>query len=597
MKLLIRGGRVVDPASGRDALGDVFVADGKIAQAAGTPDRTIDAKGLVVAPGFIDLAARLREPGYEYRATLESEMDAAVAGGVTSLACPPDTDPPLDEPGLVDMLRRRAKALSRARVYPVGALTVKLAGKQLTEMAELAESGCVAFSQANVPVTDTQVLWRALQYAATFGLPVWLRAEDAWLAKDGVAHDGEVATRLGLAGIPVFAETIALAQLFELVRATGARVHICRISSAAGVAMLRRAKHDGLPLTCDVGIHHLHLSDMDLGYFDSSCRLEPPLRSQRDREALARGARRRHDRLHGIGSHAGGRGPEAAALRRGRAGRHRAGTSAAAGAQVGNGKETHARPDPRAHHQRSRAHPRRGLGAHRARRARGPGAVRPQRRLARDRRGAEEPGQEHALPRLGAHGARARHHRRRQRRPRGMRRIALLLVLVAGCSSTPEKRPGGYYKDDGPGDAARVAAVPDAVPRAEPLHRYANRPYEAMGRKYVPLTQVGVFKQRGTASWYGKRYHGNPTSSGEKYDMYKMSAAHPILPIPSYARVTNLANRRSVVVRVNDRGPFHASRAIDVSYAAAHKLGFIAQGNAQVEIEQIVPAGTPVARQ
>ena len=289
MKLLIRNGRVVDPKSGRDAVGDVFVADGRIAAAAGTPDRTIDAKGLVVAPGFIDLAARLREPGYEYKATLESEMDAAVAGGVTSLACPPDTDPPLDEPGLVDMLRRRAKALSRARVYPVGALTVKLAGKQLTEMAELAESGCVAFSQGNAPVADTQLLWRALQYAATFGFPVWLRAEDAWLAKGGVAHDGEVATRLGLAGIPAFAETIALAQLFELVRATGARVHICRMSSAAGVALLRRARHEGLPLTCDVGIHHLHLSDMDLGFFDSHCRLEPPLRSQRDREALAAG--------------------------------------------------------------------------------------------------------------------------------------------------------------------------------------------------------------------------------------------------------------------------------------------------------------------
>jgi dihydroorotase len=289
MKLLIKGGRVVDPKSGRDAVGDLFLADGKIATIAGTPDRTIDAKGLVVAPGLIDLSARLREPGYEYKATLESEMDAAVAGGVTSLACPPDTDPPLDEPGLVDMLRRRAKALSRARVYPVGALTVKLAGRQLTEMAELTESGCVAFSQANVPVADTQVLWRALQYAATFGFPVWLRAEDPWLAKDGVAHDGEVATRLGLAGIPVFAETIALAQLFELVRATGARVHICRISSAAGVAMLRRARHEGLPLTCDVGIHHVHLSDMDLGFFDTSCRLEPPLRSQRDREALAAG--------------------------------------------------------------------------------------------------------------------------------------------------------------------------------------------------------------------------------------------------------------------------------------------------------------------
>ena len=289
MKLLVKGGRVVDPASGRDAVGDVFIADGKIAAAPGTPDRTLDAKGLVVAPGLVDLSARLREPGYEHKATLESEMDAAVAGGVTSLACPPDTDPPLDEPGLVDMLRRRAKALSRARVYPVGALTVKLAGRQLTEMAELAEAGCAAFSQGNAAVEDTQVLWRALQYAATFGFPVWLRPEDAWLAKGGVAHDGEVATRLGLAGIPAFAETIALATIFELVRATGARVHLCRLSSAAGVGLLRRAKHDGLPISCDVGIHHVHLSDMDLGYFDAQCRLEPPLRSRRDREALAAG--------------------------------------------------------------------------------------------------------------------------------------------------------------------------------------------------------------------------------------------------------------------------------------------------------------------
>jgi dihydroorotase len=289
MTLLVKGGRVVDPASGRDGVGDVLIADGRIAEGGGSADRIIDAKGLVVAPGLVDLSARLREPGYEYRATLESEMDAAVAGGVTSLACPPDTDPPLDEPGLVDMLRRRAKALARARVYPLGALTVKLEGRQLTEMAELAESGCVAFSQGNVAVADTQVLWRALQYAATFGFPVWLRAEDAWLAKGGVAHDGEVATRLGLAGIPAFAETVALATLLELARATGARLHVCRVSSAAGVALLRRAKHDGLPLSCDVGIHHVHLSDMDLGYFDSQCRLEPPLRSQRDRDALAAG--------------------------------------------------------------------------------------------------------------------------------------------------------------------------------------------------------------------------------------------------------------------------------------------------------------------
>jgi len=178
-----------------------------------------------------------------------------------------------------------------------------------------------------------------------------------------------------------------------------------------------------------------------------------------------------------------------------------------------------------------------------------------------------------------------------------MRRVALALILVAGCSSTPEKRPGGYYKDDGPGDSAKLASIPDAVPRAEPLHRWANRPYEAMGRKYVPLTRVGVYTQRGTASWYGKRFHGSPTSSGEKYDMYRMSAAHPILPIPSYARVTNLANGRSVVVRVNDRGPFHAGRAIDLSYAAAYRLGYIGHGSAQVEIEQIVPGGAPLALQ
>ena len=289
MRLHIRGARVVDPASGRDAVGDVFVADGKLVQALREKaDRVIEARGLVVAPGFIDLSARLREPGQEYKATLESEMDAAVAGGVTSLACPPDTDPPLDEPGLVDMLRRRAKALSRARVYPVGALTVGLAGGTLTEMAELAEAGCVAFSQANVPLVDTQVLWRALQYAATFGFSVWLRPEDSWLAKGGVAHDGEIATRLGLPGIPAFAETIALGTLLELVRATGARVHACRLSSAGAVELIRRAKADGLPVSCDVAIHHVHLCDMDLGYFDSHCRLEPPLRGQRDRDALSR---------------------------------------------------------------------------------------------------------------------------------------------------------------------------------------------------------------------------------------------------------------------------------------------------------------------
>jgi dihydroorotase len=289
VRLAIRNARIIDPASGRDGVGDLHIADGKISEEVSKPDRVIEAKGLVAAPGFIDLSARLREPGFEYKATLESELQAALAGGVTSLACPPDTDPPLDEPGLVDMLRRRAKALSRARVYPIGALTVKLEGERLTEMAQLTEAGCIAFSQANAPLPNTQVLWRALQYAATFGFPVWLRPEDAWLAKDGVAHDGELATRLGLPGIPSFAETIALTTLLELVRATRARVHFCRLSTAGAVDLMRAAKREGLPVSCDVAIQHLHLSDRDLGYFDSNCRLEPPLRSPRDRDALARG--------------------------------------------------------------------------------------------------------------------------------------------------------------------------------------------------------------------------------------------------------------------------------------------------------------------
>jgi dihydroorotase len=298
MRILIANGRIIDPASGRDKVGNLLVdgerivaldADAEARSRADHASRVIDARGLVVAPGLVDLSARLREPGFEYKATLESEMDAAVAGGVTSLACPPDTDPPLDEPGLVDMLRRRAKAQARARVYPVGALTVKLKGEALTEMAELAESGCVAFSQANEPLADTQVLWRALQYAATFGFPVWLRAENAHLARGGVAHDGEVATRLGLPGIPAFAETIALGMLLELVRATGARLHVCRISTAGAVEMLRRAKAEKLPVSCDVGVHHVHMSEMDLGFFDSHCRLIPPLRSTRDRDALRAG--------------------------------------------------------------------------------------------------------------------------------------------------------------------------------------------------------------------------------------------------------------------------------------------------------------------
>lgn len=290
MKILIKNGRLLDPASNTDRLGDVAIAAGRIVALGSVspdfhPNRTLDARGLIVAPGLVDLAARLREPGHEHEGMLESEMAAAVAGGVTSLVCPPDTDPPLDEPGLVEMLKFRARNLNQARVYPLGALTRQLAGTTLTEMAELTEAGCVGFSQAEVALSDTLILQRALQYAATFGYTVWLRPQDAHLGK-GVAASGPVATRLGLSGVPVIAETIALHTIFELVRVTGARVHLCRLSSAAGIALVRAAKDEGLPVTCDVSVNQLHLTDVDIGYFNADMRLTPPLRQQRDRDAI-----------------------------------------------------------------------------------------------------------------------------------------------------------------------------------------------------------------------------------------------------------------------------------------------------------------------
>ncbi|OYU26098.1 MAG: dihydroorotase [Burkholderiales bacterium PBB2] len=292
MKILIKGGRLIDPASGLDRIGDLAIANGRIVGLGDvgefSAERVIEAGGLVVAPGLVDLAARLREPGHEHEGMLESELAAAAAGGVTSLVCPPDTDPVLDEPGLVEMLKFRARKLSRCRLFPLGALTTHLSGESLTEMAELTEAGCIGFSQADQPIRDTLVLARALLYAATYDYTVWLRPLDAYLS-GGVAASGAVATRLGLSGEPVTAETVALHTIFELMRSTGARVHLCRISSAAGVALVRAAKQEGLKVTADVSINSLHLSDVDIGYFNPAMRLNPPLRQGRDRDALRAG--------------------------------------------------------------------------------------------------------------------------------------------------------------------------------------------------------------------------------------------------------------------------------------------------------------------
>ena len=290
---LVRGGLLIDPASGLHAPGDVAIA-GEVIVAVGSapqgfvPDVVLDASGCLVMPGLVDLCARLGEPGGEAAGLLDSELAAAAAGGVTRVVCPPDTDPVLDEPSLVEMLRWRARRIKRSRVYPLGALTKGLGGQSLAEMASLVKASCIGLSQADTPVADTQLLLRALQYASTFGYKVWLRPLDAHLGR-GVAASGAYAQRLGLAGLPVMAETIALHTIFELVRATGCAVHISKLSSAAGVELLRRAKADGLPLTADVSIHNLLLTDLDIGWFDPRMRLDPPPRQQADRDALLQG--------------------------------------------------------------------------------------------------------------------------------------------------------------------------------------------------------------------------------------------------------------------------------------------------------------------
>ena len=290
-RLAILNGRVIDPATGHDAVGNIYVDGSRIvamgavhAPTGFVADRSIDASGLIVAPGLVDLCARMREPGAE--GALKIEMQAALAGGVTGVVTPPDTDPPLDEPSLVRMLRQRSREAAGARIYPLGALTAQLKGDALAEIETLHETGCVAFMQTRVLPHDNSVLMQIMRYAKTFDLPVWLRPVEDTLAGSGVAAAGALAGRLGLPSVPVVAETVALHTIFELQRATGARVHLCRLSSAAGLDLVRQARREGLRVTADVGIHHVHLIDVDIGYFDADFRLDPPLRSQRDRDAI-----------------------------------------------------------------------------------------------------------------------------------------------------------------------------------------------------------------------------------------------------------------------------------------------------------------------
>jgi dihydroorotase len=287
MNIAIQNGRVIDPKNGVDRSTTLYIADGKVAGLGDAPagfvaEQMIDATDCVVCPGLIDLGARLN--------SIEAELAAAVAGGVTSVVVPPDADPPLDEPELADRLVHRGTEIGKARVLPLGALTLGLQGERLAELAGLKKAGCVAFSQANRSVVDTEALLRAMEYAATFGFAIWLQPQDHWLSRNGIAHEGEVSSRLGLAGIPVAAETIAIGTVVQLVRDTGCRVHLTRLSSAAGVALVQRAQHEGLPVTFDIGVHHLLLTENDIGYFNPHARFSPPLRAQSDRQALSNAA-------------------------------------------------------------------------------------------------------------------------------------------------------------------------------------------------------------------------------------------------------------------------------------------------------------------
>lgn len=292
MRIRISNGFVIDPANNIEAKHDIYISNGKIAAVGKQPegfviDQEINADKLHVIPGIVDLRTRLREPGQEHKGSIASETRAAAASGITTLCIPPDTIPVIDTTTVVELIQRKASEAGYARVVTLGALTSGLKGEQLSEMAVLKSQGnCVGVSNALEPVTNNLVMRRAMEYAASVGSTIFLHAEDEGLAGIGTAHEGVISTRLGLPGIPEAAETVAIARDLLLIEQTGVHAHFCHVSSARAAQMIARAQYDGLPVTADVTAHHLHLTEMDIGYFDSNCHVRPPLRTQRDREAL-----------------------------------------------------------------------------------------------------------------------------------------------------------------------------------------------------------------------------------------------------------------------------------------------------------------------
>jgi dihydroorotase len=300
--LAVRGGRLLDPSRGLDLTGDVLIADGRIAavgpDAGRQADQALDASGLLVLPGLVDVHCHLREPGLEHKETIETGTLAAARGGFTTVCCMPNTEPPLDTPALVRWLRERAAQAGHVRVLPIACTTRGRQGRELADLAELAEAGAVAFSDDGEPVSDPALLRRALEYAAALGLPIIEHCEDKALSAGGVMHEGWVAARLGLRGIPAAAEEAAVARALALAAATGGRLHIAHVSTTGAVALLRAYRARGVPATAEVTPHHLcltHEAVMGAGEspgglaYDTNAKVNPPLRPRADAEACLAG--------------------------------------------------------------------------------------------------------------------------------------------------------------------------------------------------------------------------------------------------------------------------------------------------------------------
>lgn len=292
----ILGGRVIDPASGLDTIADVHIEDDRIV-AIGTPPvdfhadaaRQLDAHGLIICPGLVDLSVRLREPGAEHKGTILSETRAAANNGVTSICCPPDTDPVIDTPAVAELLQQRALDSGMSKVYPLAALTKNLQGTQLAEMNDLKEAGCIGVSNTLQPIESNEILRHAMEYAANCEMTLFIHPKDPWLGRNGCMHESAVSTRLGLSGIPEATETIAIANHLLLIEMTGVKAHFCRLSTARSVEMIAAAQARGLPVTADVCAHQLFLTDENIVDYNAQYRVYPPLRGEQDRQKLRAG--------------------------------------------------------------------------------------------------------------------------------------------------------------------------------------------------------------------------------------------------------------------------------------------------------------------